>query len=60
MGAEYVIVSDDDGHNYVIPADKIKDWDYWLMDACDDILPSWCKTIGGSITLVKFTNYRIE
>ena len=59
---EYVIVSDDDGHYYVIPADKIKEWNHWLesQDYQDGIAPIWCEEIGGAINLVKFKNYRID
>jgi len=62
MDTEYIIVSDDDGHNYVIPADKLKEWNRWLnsQDCQDGIAPTWCESIGGSISLVKFKNYHID
>jgi len=62
MDTEYIIVSDDDGHNYVIPADKSKEWNRWLdsQDCQGGIVPTWCESIGGSISLVKFKSYRID
>lgn len=62
LDEEFVIVSDDDGHHYIIPADKLNDWDIWICSEDYELgqIPEWAVTIGGSPTLVKFKKYRIE
>ena len=62
MNKEYIIVSDDDGHNYVISSNKYIDWYEWLDSpkSLDGEYPSFAQEINGSISLVKFQNYRID
>ena len=59
---EYTIVRDDYGHNYVIPAHKISEFILWIGSEGYElgIIPSWCDSVGGSVSLVKFQQYRIE
>jgi hypothetical protein len=61
---EYCITSDNDGHNYVIPVDKMSDWHEWCdIDSEDERsweAPEWAKSIGGCPSLVVFKDYRIE
>lgn len=59
---EYILIQDDDCHWYVIPADKEKDFCKWAVsdEAQDGIVPKYAKQVGGSPSLVKFHNYRIE
>lgn len=70
---EYIITTDGDCHNFVIPADKKKEWDdyldavtaYWHQEFIEDddlgpIQPSWADSVGGSPSLVRFQNYRIS
>jgi len=59
MYPEYVIVSDDDGHYYVIPDGKRSEWCAWV-ESGDCAPPDWCESVGGAISLVKFQMYRIE
>lgn len=58
----YCIVSDDDGHDYVIPKDRRKDWESWVEDpeSAYRELPEWADPIGGSPSLVVFPSYNIE
>jgi len=58
MKQRYQIVSDDSGHEYVIPVGLRADWYVFLddEDACD--APEWAKRIdGGRLT---FTDWRVE
>jgi hypothetical protein len=71
MSREFVLISDDDGHHYVCPADLETEAGraldairrYW-DDPPDDVeapdLPDYLTEVGGSPTRVKFTGYRIE
>jgi hypothetical protein len=68
----YCLVRDDDCHWYVIPADKRKEcgeyfrkvYDYWAQPSgkIEDLPrePEWLRSIGGSPSLVTFTNPEIE
>ena len=61
---EYILTQDNDGHWYVIPAEKEKDFSKWVSIDGDDerswTLPDFADSVGGSPTLVKFKEYRIE
>jgi hypothetical protein len=53
----YTIASDDSGHDYVIPVERLADWYVFIddEDACDT--PDWAKRIdGGRLT---FTDWKI-
>ena len=54
----YTIVSDDDGHDYVIPADKVEDWhEYMKSDYFDDTNErDYARHINGPLTRVTFTD----
>lgn len=59
--------TDDDGHNYLIPADKLKEWELYLQefyranDACESLPeePEWAKRID-SPELWSFENPKLE
>ncbi len=57
---EYILTSDDDGHWYVIPADKLREFGE-AVSAFDDTgdIPDWADPVGGSPCRVKFKGYRI-
>ena len=61
---EYILIQDDDCHWYVIPADREKDFSKWCDSISNDAdtwdTPKYAKEVGGSYTLVKFKQYRIE
>ncbi len=57
----YELVCDNDGHWYVIPADKDSDWSNWLETeecALGDV-PDYVEEVCGSPSLVKFKKYTI-
>jgi len=61
---EHILVRDNDCHWYVIPSDRRKHWSTWLeLDSEDEEawdVPEFAEAVGGSHTLVKFKEYRIE
>jgi len=61
---EYILVKDNDCHWYVIPNDRRKHWSAWLeLDSENERawdVPEFAEEVGGSQTLVKFKEYRIE
>lgn len=55
---EYKLVSDDDGHYYVIPADKDDLFDQIIFyNTTDGVLPEWIIRVNGPHTVV-FENWR--
>jgi hypothetical protein len=62
---KYMIVSDDDGHYYVIPTRYEHAWNAWRACITDDYdfwdgqVPKYADPIGGSPTLVHFDSYSI-
>jgi hypothetical protein len=64
MEKEYILVQDNDSHWYVIPDQMELDWNKFCEISEDDErswdVPNWAERVGGSPSLVKFTNYRIE
>ena len=58
---EFILVQDDSCHWYIIPFDKRDNWLEWLES--DEIelgcVPSYAVSIGGSPSLVKFSEYII-
>lgn len=59
--SRYRLVSDDDGHDYIIPAEKeyMDKWSKFLRNVDNYDLPSWAKELGTSPSNVTFENYRI-
>jgi len=53
MNTEYIIVSDDDGHHYVIPFDKLSEWHRWL-DSESCVAPAWSEDTCGEIMLLRW------
>lgn len=54
------IVSDNDGHNYIIPADMLEPWIDWLEDSGDDYdLPAWAERID-HFSSITFTDWRVD
>lgn len=62
----FCIVSDDDGHNYVIPAGKKEAWDRFCDGDKTDgnyelgDLPEWATELGYPPCYVTFTDWRID
>mgnify|MGYP000390849684 CR=1 FL=1 len=46
---KYCLVSDDSGHDYVIPADKRNDWYKFDFSDYDFDLPGWAIMVGGGL-----------
>jgi len=51
----FTIVSDDDGHQYVIPCEMRAEWDQLIKDGDVD-LPAWADRVEGGLT---FSEYKI-
>lgn len=52
---EYQLVSDNSGHSYIIPYDKVDDFEFWLdsVDAADGCEPpDWCVRVNGPHAVV--------
>ena len=58
----YILANDDDGHHYVIPKAREKEWWDWLSteESTYGQLPEWAEQVGGSPTLVEFDTYVIR
>lgn len=54
----YCLVSDDDGHDYVIEVEHRDEW-YELDDDAINDGPSWAWQVGGAPNQVTFTNPEI-
>jgi hypothetical protein len=64
----YCLVKDDDGHNYIIPADKLEAWEEYISDVYsfdwrDEMPgtyppeePSWVYRLAGSSINLTFTD----
>lgn len=59
---KYTIVSDDDGHYYVIPVDKKSEWNEFMnsVDYDNGETPEYADTIPGCLSLLTFENYKIR
>lgn len=59
---KYTIVSDDDGHRYVIPVDKKSEWDKFMSseDYDNGEIPEYADHIPGCLSLLKFDSYIIK
>lgn len=55
----YIFESDEDGHFYVIPKARLKDWSAWLRSqaAMDGDTPDWADRVGGNPSLISFPEY---
>jgi hypothetical protein len=51
----YALVTDDDGHDYVIEADRRDEW-YELDDDQINAGPAWAWPVGGAPSQVTFTD----
>jgi len=60
MSDRHVLVEDDDGHWYVIPRSRLKDFYNWLSSDESGSEPDWVKRVGGSPSLVSFVEFEIE
>lgn len=60
MESKYCLVTDSDGHWYVIPIDRQNEWSKW--NECNDYtpLPKFADGVGGSPSLVEFEKYEIR
>lgn len=55
----YILVQDNDCHWYIIPVDRIDDWDEWCKSN-EWEAPRYAASVGGHPSLVTFTNPKIE
>lgn len=59
----FALAQDNDSHWYVVPVDKMTEWDEWLeLDPeCDEAweAPEFAQRVGGSPSLVTFENPEI-
>ena len=60
----YKLLSDDDGHDFVVPVEQEKAFDLWLQSVydpmCEDLpMPEGVQSIGGSPSLLTFTDPQI-
>jgi hypothetical protein len=46
---KYCLVSDDSGHDYVIPTDKRNEWYSFDFDEYDFDLPDWARQVEGGL-----------
>jgi len=60
MCERHVLAEDDDGHWYVIPRSRLKDFYNWLSSDESGSEPDWAKRVGGSPSLVSFVGFEIE
>lgn len=64
MYEDYILTQDNDCHWYVIPYEKEEEWgDFLELDPDDEDswdVPDWAEQVGGSPSLVKFSEYRID
>lgn len=64
MSEKFFLDQDDDGHWYVVPVNKMPEWDDWLNLDPDDpkswSMPTFVNYVGGSPSLVTFTNPEIQ
>lgn len=62
--ARYFMTTDHDAHWYIVPTEKRMDWERWLdIDETEPAsweAPAFAKRIGGSPSLVTFTNPVVE
>lgn len=57
MTERYRLVSDDDGHHFVIPANNQTAWEAYLQDVYGDediSQPAWAHEVGGAPSQVTF------
>lgn len=59
--SRFRIVDDDCGHNFIIPADKLVDWEIWMeSEDCENgITPEYAERLD-SPTFLTFENYEVE
>lgn len=64
FGERFMLVTDNDCHWYIIPADQLIEWGAFLHLSPDDEeswnVPKWAKPVGGSPCRLTFTNPVIE
>ena len=53
----YILKSDNDGHWYVIPRARERQFDYWYWG--DGIAPEWAEAVGGAPSLVLIDSYLV-
>lgn len=59
-GTRYCLDRDDDGHWYVVRADKLPEWEAWVAQTATDLadfsVPDFAREVGGNPSRVTFTN----
>ena len=60
----FALVSDNDGHWYVVPVARLSEWNTWCEIPSDDErawdAPDYARRVGGAPSLVSFTDPVIE
>lgn len=58
---EYFLDQDNDGHWYIIPLNKINEWNNWFNseDYDNGIVPDYVEEVGGCPSNVIFKNYKV-
>lgn len=58
----YCLASDDDGHWYVIPAEKRDEWENWVQmpESTDYEAPSYAIPVDGHPTWITFERWKQE
>jgi hypothetical protein len=54
--SKYFIDCDDEGHAYIIPLDRRKEWFDWLVTQ-ENGLPEFCDPINGPTNIIVFGEY---
>lgn len=62
MSQRFYLASDDDGHWYVVPAEKRTEWEGWIYSDAymNGDVPEWAKAVNKSPGWVTFENWEIE
>lgn len=56
-GLRYRLVSDDDGHWYIVPADRQEEFDELIMsDEFNRAMPAWVQEVNGHPNNVSFVD----
>ena len=63
----FCIISDEDGHNYVCPTDKVEDAYEYFKFVSDDLVnekfdeePEWLISVNGPVEKVHFSHFEIK
>ena len=64
MTEKYCLRSDGDGHNYIVPVSRLKEWDEWSEIPSEDErawdVPNYAHSLGGWPGQIHFENPTID